>query len=102
MNLVKFVETISSFRNEGACVLETEVKKNEGFVTIWLTNDDQKNEAVQSWLKEQYPLWQAQKLTPVVYHSGHEDLYENTLALLRHNRRVSAQRELARERDDCR
>ena len=34
---------------------------------------------------------------PVVFHSGREDLYENTLALLRHNRRVSAQRELAED-----
>ena len=82
--------------------MEIEVKQNEGFVTIWLTNDDQKNETLQSWLKEQYPLWRAQKLTPVVYHSGHGDLYENTLALLKHNRRLSAQRESTRDRDDCR
>lgn len=78
--------------------MEIEVKRNEGFVTIWLTNDDQKNEGLRAWLKEQYPVWKAQKLMPVVYHSGHEDLYENTLALLRHNRRLSAQKEVEAEK----
>ncbi len=63
-------------------------------VEIWLTNADQKNEKMQAWLKKQYPVWRSQKLLPVVYHSGHEDLYDNTLALLKHNRTASARREM--------
>ena len=35
---------------------------------------------------------------PVVYYSGHEDLYENTLALILHNRRLSAQKEVEAEK----
>ena len=31
----------------------------------------------------------------MVYKSGHEDLYDNTLALLKHNRRLSAEKEVA-------
>lgn len=97
MKFIEYAETVSSIKNEGGCEVEIDVKRDEGVVTIWLTNDDQKDETLQSWLKERYPLWRAQKLMPVVYHSGREDLYENTLALLRHNRRVSAQRELAED-----
>ena len=78
--------------------MELHANRALGFMEVWLTNDDQKNEALLAWLKSQYPIWNSQKLKPVLYRSGHEDLYENTLALLRYNRRRSAERELEQEK----
>lgn len=98
MKFEEIVETVSYIRGEEECELKIDVKRDEGFVCVWLTNDDQKDEKVQAWLKEQYPIWREQKLMPVVYYSGHEDLYENTLALLLHNRRLSAQKEVEAEK----
>ena len=77
--------------------MEIKVNRELRTVEAWLTNDDQNDPELMAWLKEQYPLWRSQKLMPVVYRSGSEDLYENTLALLKYNRRRSAQQELARE-----
>ena len=79
-----------------------ELHANEalGFMEVWLSNDDQKNEARLAWLKSQYPIWNAQKLKPVIYYSGHEDLYENTLALLKYNRKRRAEKEIERERNE--
>ena len=77
-----------------------EINRNEATrtITVWLTNADQQNEAIQNWLKSKYPVWKKQGYLTAVYLSGHEDLYENTLALLKYNRRLSAQKEVEAER----
>lgn len=54
-----------------------------------------KNEKLLQWLETQYPIWKKQGYPTAVYLSGHEDLYDNTLALLKHNRRLSAEKEVA-------
>ena len=77
-----------------------EINRNEATrtITVWLTNADQQNEAIQNWLKSKYPVWKKQGYLTAVYLSGHEDLYENTLALLKYNRRLSAQKEVEAEK----
>jgi hypothetical protein len=99
MKRAQTAETIPSTQDKGGRTLEIEIRKDLGFAEVWLTNDDQKNEELLAWLQEQYPRWRAQKLMPVIFRSGKEDLYENTLALLKYNRRRSAELELAREKE---
>lgn len=79
---------------------------NSKLVEIWLTKEDQKDQALQAWLREQYRDYAKKKYTVVVFRSGNQDLAEETSALLLYNRRRSAEREVQRKkarRDrDCR
>ena len=84
--------------NKGGHCMEITRNEESRIISVWLTNADQKNEEIQNWLKRKYPVWKKEGYLTVVYKSGHEDLYENTLALLKHNRRLSAQREVEAEK----
>ncbi len=79
---------------------------NSKLVEIWLTKEDQTDQALQAWLREQYRDYAKKKYTVVVFRSGNQDLVEETSALLRYNRRRSAewevQRKKARRDRDCR
>lgn len=83
---------------KGGDRIEIDVNEARGTVSIWLTNADQKDEALMAWLEEQYPNWKAQKLLPVIYRSGKDDFFDCTLQLLKYNRMRSAQREIAAEK----
>ncbi|MBQ6268398.1 MAG: hypothetical protein IJK64_11595 [Clostridia bacterium] len=83
---------------KGGDTIEIDVNTTRGIVSVWLTNEDQKNEALEAWLKEQYPKWKEKKLQPVVYRSGKGDLRESVLELLKHNRMRIAQNEIAAEK----
>lgn len=78
--------------------MEIERKEETRTITVWLTNADQKDETIENWLKRKYPIWKRQGYLTVVFRSGHEDLYANTLALLLHNRRLSAKKEYEAEK----
>lgn len=53
---------------------------------IWLTREDLADERRMARLPGLVASLAEQKLTPVVYRSGTEPLYDAALALLRHNR----------------
>ena len=53
---------------------------------IWLTKEDQSNDQCMAELPGIIQSLVRQKLTPVVFRSGKEPLYDGILALLRHNR----------------
>ena len=84
--------------NKGGHCMEITRNEESRIISVWLTNADQQNEEIQNWLKGKYPVWKKEGYLTVVYKSGHEDLYENTLALLRHNRRLSARKEVEAEK----
>ena len=84
--------------NKGGHCMEITRNEESRIISVWLTNADQQNEDIQNWLKRKYPVWKKEGYLTVVYKSGHEDLYENTLALLRHNRRLSARKEVEAEK----
>ena len=85
-----------------------EINKHEaiGVVDIWLTHEDQRNPATPERVRELSQQYSAEKMTVAVFYSGQQDLAEETGALLRYNRRRSAeravQREKKRKRRDCR
>lgn len=75
-------------------------RKNEELkiYEIWLTNADQNDESTMASIEPVIKEWHSKGYMPVIYRSGHDDLYDCTLSLLRHNRKVSARREMELER----
>lgn len=59
---------------------------------MWLTQAESQDAAIKEQLGTLYLSYWKQKYRVAVFHSGHEDLYQNTLELLRYNRRRSAAR----------
>ena len=77
-----------------------EINKHEdlGLVDIWLSREDRTSQEVQDRLRELYRRCKAEKYTVAVFYSGQKDLAEETSALLRYNRRRSAERAVQREK----
>ena len=71
-----------------------EVNKNEaiGVVDVWLTHEDQRDPATPEKIREISRQYSAEKMIVAVFYSGQQDLAEETGALLRYNRRRSAER----------
>ena len=78
--------------------MEMNVKDDQQLVEIWLTNAEKVDPVLREGLKEIYAEYKAKKYMVAVFESGTGDLYENTLALLRFNRRRSAEREVQQEK----
>ena len=76
-------------------IIQDEAKK---LVQVWLTRQEGENSAVQERLQPMYAQWKQQKYMVAVFHSGQEDLKENTLALLAYNKRRSAELAVQREK----
>lgn len=77
-----------------------EINRNEKNKTmeVWLTKAERNDQSLRDSLKPYYKEWKEKGYLPVVYLSGNEDLYENTLELLKRNRNCSARREVEAER----
>ncbi len=63
-------------------------------VTIWLTKEEQEDHGCASILEHLIRSWREKQYYPVIFRSGTEDLYDSTLALLKYNKRRSAEREV--------
>ena len=55
-------------------------------VEIWMTNADRQDKQLFESVKQACANWKQQGLLPVIYFSGQEDMYEQTLALLDYNK----------------
>ena len=77
--------------------MEITVHEDQKIVAIWLTNAEKADAALRKRLEPIYEKYHRQNYLVAVYESGSEDLYQSTLALLRYNRKRSAERELAAE-----
>lgn len=80
-------------RGGDAC-LEIRIVDADRLVEVWLTKAEKANLTVQDYLQELYAHFGAKKYTVAVYSSGNGDLFQDTLALLRYNRRRIAEREV--------
>ena len=78
--------------------MEINVRDDRKIVEVWLTNEEQQDQAIRESLKPLYQQYKAKKYTVAVFLSGSRDLAEETVALLRHNKRRSAELEVQRER----
>lgn len=78
--------------------LEINVRADRKIVEVWLTNEDQQDQTLKEKLNPIYQQYREQKYTVAVFLSGHQDLAEETVALLRRSKRRSAELEVQRER----
>jgi len=76
-------------------IIQDDAKK---LVQVWLTRQEGEDSAVQERLQPMYAQWKQQEYMVAVFHSGQEDLKENTLALLAYNKRRSAELAVQREK----
>ena len=78
--------------------MEINVRDDRKIVEVWLTNEEQQDQTLKEKLNPIYQQYKEQKYTVAVFLSGHRDLAEETGALLRRNKRRSAELEVQRER----
>ena len=76
----------------------TEVNDVKKIVTIWLTRAEKDDADLREGLKNLYAEYRAKKYMVAVFSSGTEDLYTNTLDLLKYNKRRLAEQEVQREK----
>lgn len=74
------------------------VNDGKKLVTVWLTNGETYDDKLKAGLEDVYAEYSAKKYLVAVFESGREELYDNTLALLKYNRQKSAEEEVKRDR----
>lgn len=78
--------------------MEINSNKESKLVDIWRSHEDQSSQDIQERLQNIYRRCLEEKYTVAVFYSGRQDLAEETGALLRYNRRRSAERAVQREK----
>ena len=83
---------------EGGLYVITRFNEKLHIVEIWLTREDQQNEALIASLSARYREWNEKGYQPVLFRSGCHNLYEDMLALLKDWRLRQAEREVLAEK----
>ena len=78
--------------------MQVDIHDNARQVCIWLTKAESADPATDERIRPLIQKYHDQKYLVAVYRSGTEDLFENTLAFLKYNRKAQAQREVCAER----
>ena len=78
--------------------MEINPHQESKLVDIWLSHEDQSSQDIQERLRNIYRRWAEENYTVAVFYSGQQDMAEETGALLRYNRRRSAERAVWREK----
>ena len=68
-------------------------------VSLWLTNAEKNDPDFRAGLQDIYTKYHTQKYMVAVFLSGNDTLYENTLDLLRFNKRRSAEKDIQKEKE---
>ena len=77
--------------------MQVDIHDNARQVCIWLTKAESAAPATDERIRPLIQKYHDQKYLVAVYRSGTEDLFENTLAFLKYNRKAQAQREVRAE-----
>ena len=72
--------------------MTVEIHNEQKQVIVWLSTSETTDPELQDEIQKIIHAYSGQKYMVVVFHSGKDALYENTLAMLAHNRRVAAQK----------
>ena len=75
-----------------------EIRDESKIVELWLTREEKDDLAFWESLKPIYQEYKEQKYLVAVFHSGEEDLYQQTRDLLLYNRRRQAEKEVQAEK----
>ncbi len=78
--------------------MEIVFKDTEKIVEIWLSNEDKRDSALSERLPDMYREFKRKGYLAVVYESGSESLFDNTLSLLLHNRDALVKQEIEAEK----
>ena len=78
--------------------MEINVRDDRKLVEIWLTSKEWQDQTCAAGLTPLFQQYRAKKYTVAVFLSGGRDLAEETGALLRQNKRRTAELEVQRER----
>jgi len=78
--------------------LELNVRDDKKLVEVWLTKTEKADLELREGLKDIYDKFKQKKYLVAVYESGEQDLYQNTLDLLKWNKRRIAELEVQREK----
>ncbi len=71
--------------------MEMSVKDDKQLVEIWLTKAEKSDKQLYNYLHDIYDKYKKKKYMVAVYESGEQDLYQNTLDLLKYNKRRCAE-----------
>lgn len=78
--------------------MELNVRDDKKLVEVWLTKTEKADLELREGLKDIYDKFKQKKYLVAVYESGEQDLYQNTLDLLKWNKRRIAELEVQREK----
>ncbi len=63
-------------------------------VSLWFAGDENGAEHLPDEVRTMCDEYRARKYMITAFYSGKEDLFENTIAILKHNRKLSAENEV--------
>lgn len=70
------------------------VNDSSKIVSLWFAGDEPGAEHLPEEVRTMCDEYRARKYMIAAFHSGRDDLFENTLAMLKHNRKLSAENEV--------
>ena len=74
------------------------VKDDVQIVEIWLSNAEKNDKQIRDGLQVIFDKYRKKKYMVAVFESGSKDLYQGTLDLLAYNRKLSAQKQVQRDK----
>ena len=74
------------------------VKDDVQIVEIWLSNAEKNDKQLRDSLQVVFDKYKKKKYMVAVFESGEKDLYQGTLELLAYNRKLSAQKQVQRDK----
>lgn len=74
------------------------VKDDVQIVEIWLSNAEKNDKQIRDSLQVIFDNYKKKKYMVAVFESGEKDLYQGTLDLLAYNRKLSAQKQVQRDK----
>ena len=78
--------------------MEMNVKDDKQIVEIWLSNAEKNDKQLRDSLQVVFDKYKKKKYMVAVFESGEKDLYQGTLDLLAYNRKLSAQKQVQRDK----
>lgn len=70
--------------------MQIQINERKKLVIFWLVHSESADPVCKAVLDLCIPVWKEKGYTPVVFHSGNDDLFDTTFSLLKHNRKESA------------
>lgn len=74
------------------------VKDDVQMVEIWLSNAEKNDKQIRDSLQVVFDKYKKKKYMVAVFESGEKELYQGTLDLLAYNRKLSAQKQVQRDK----